>query len=224
MHQINSRSSSSRPVIAAIAIALVSLALAACGGSSSTSTTTAKSANSTAATATSKTRFPGAARFAALRACLKKNGISLPQRTPGKHAAPGVGGLLGAGGGPVLPKGVSRTQYEAVLKKCGGGFTPGRLGAGRSRFQSPEAKKALAKFAACMRENGIKVGEPNTSGKGPIFDTKGIDTAGAKFTAAEQKCGVDLRSALGARPGAGAGGASPPGAGAGAASPPQAND
>jgi hypothetical protein len=219
MHHINSRSS--RPAIAAIAIALVSLALAACGGSSSTSTTAAKSASSTTTTATSRGRFPGAARFAALRACLKKNGISVPQRRPRKHAAPGVGGLLGAGGGPVLPKGVSRTQYEAVLKKCGGGFAPGRFGAGGSRFGSPEAKKALAKFAACMRENGVKIGEPNTSGKGSIFDTKGVDTASTKFTTAEAKCMVDLRSALGARPGAG--GASPPGAGAGAGSLPGAN-
>lgn len=222
MHYINSRSS--RPAIAAIAIALVSLALTACGGSSSTSATTAKSASSTATATANKGRFPGAARFAALRACLKKNGISLPQRRPGKHAAPGVGGLLGAGGGPVLPKGVSRTQYEAVLKKCGGGFTPGRLGAGRSRFQGPESKKALARFATCMRENGVKVGEPNTSGKGPIFDTKGIDTTSPKFAAAEQKCTVELQSALGARPGAGARAGSPPGANAGAAAPPQAND
>ena len=213
MHHINSRSS--RPAIAAIAVALASLALAACGGSSSTSTTTtAASAGSTATTpATGKRSFPGAARFAALRECLKKNGISLPRRTPGKRPAPGVGGLLGGGASPVLPKGVSRTKYEAVLEKCGGGFAPGRFRAGRSRFRDPEAKKALAKFAACMRENGIKLAEPNTSGKGPIFDTKGIDTASAKFTAAEQKCRVDLQSALGARPGAGAG-ATPPSAGA----------
>jgi hypothetical protein len=219
MHHINSRSSSSR-AIAAAAIALASLALAACGGSSGTSTTTATSANSTARTpAASKRGFPGAARFAELRACLRKNGIALPQRTRGKRPALRAGGLLGAVGSPVLPKGVSRTHYEAILKKCGGGFAPGRLGAGTSRFESPEAKKALMRFAACMRENGIKLGEPNTSGKGPIFDTKGVATAGAKFAAAERKCRVDLRSAFRARPGAGAGAAAPPGA-SGAASPP----
>jgi hypothetical protein len=214
MHPINSRSS--RATIAAITLAIASLALAACGGSSSTSTTTATSTSSTATTpATGRRSFPGAARFAALRECLQKNGISLPQRTSGKRSAPGVRGLLGAGGGPALPKGVSRTRYEAVLKKCGG-FAAGRFGAGRSRFGSPEAKKALVKFAACMRENGIKLGEPNTSGKGAIFDTKRIDTASAKFTAAEQKCRVNLRSALGARPGAGASpGAAPPAPGAG---------
>ena len=217
MHHINSRSS--RAAIATIAIALASLALAACGGSSSTSTTKTTSASSTATTpTTSKPGFPGAARFAALRECLKKNGVVLPQRTPGKRHAPGAAGLLGAVGGPVLPKGVSLARYDAVLRKCGGGLAR-RFKGGRARFSSPEAKTALVKFSACMRENGIKLAEPNTSGKGPIFDTKGIDTASSKFTAAERKCRTDLQSALGARPGA-----APPGAGTGTASPPKAGD
>jgi hypothetical protein len=206
-------SNSSRPATAALALVLASLALAACGGSSSTSTTTATSASATGTNpATTKGRLLGASRFAALRECLKKNGITLPQRPTGERPSPGAGGLLGAGSGPVLPKGVSKTQYEAILKKCGGGSARGGFRGGSSHFNTPEAKKALAKFASCMREGGIKIGEPNTSGKGPIFDTKGINTASAQFATAEHKCGSDLRAAFGARPGAGAGGA-PPGAG-----------
>lgn len=214
-------SKSSRPATAAVVLVLVSLVLAACGGSSGTSTTTATSASSTApgssTPATTKGRFPGGARFAALRECLKKNGISLPARTPGKRPGPGAGGLLGGDTGPVLPKGVNRTQYEAILKKCGSGFAAGRFGAGRDRFNSPEAKKALVKFAACMRENGVKIGEPNTSGKGAIFDTKGIDTTSPQFAAAERKCQSYLHTAFGGRPGGGANAA--PGAGTGAAPP-----
>jgi len=215
-------SKSSRPATAAVVLVLVSLVLAACGGSSGTATTTATSASSTApgssTPTTTKGRFPGAARFAAVRECLRKDGISLPARTPGKHPGPGAGGLLGGGTGPVLPKGVSRTQYEAILKKCGGGgFAAGRFGAGKGRFNSPEAKKALVKFATCMRGDGVKIGEPNTSGKGAIFDTKGIDTASTQFAAAERKCQSYLRTAFGGRPGGGASAA--PGAGAGAAPP-----
>jgi hypothetical protein len=211
-------SKSSRPATAAVLLVIASLALAACGGSSSTTGTTATSASSTApgsSTSTTKGGFPGAGRFAALRECLKKNGISLPGRTPGKRPGGGVGGLLGGSGGtgPALPKGVSRTQYEAILKKCGGGF-PRRFGAGTARFNSPEAKKALVKFAACMRANGVKVGEPNTSGKGSIFDTKGIDTASTQFTTAERKCQSYLHTAFGGRPGAGGTGAAPGGTGA----------
>jgi hypothetical protein len=147
-----------------------------------------------------------------LRECLKKNGISLPGRTPGKRPGAGTGGLLGGGAGPALPKGVSRAQYESILKKCGGG-SAGRFGAGRARFNSPEAKKALVKFAACMRANGIKVGEPNTSGKGAIFDTKGIDTASTQFTTAERKCQSYLQAAFGGRPGTGGPGTAPGAAG-----------
>ncbi|MGD0455603.1 MAG: hypothetical protein ABSB69_18615 [Solirubrobacteraceae bacterium] len=205
-------SKSSRPATAALVLVLASLVLAACGGSSSTTktTTAATSASATTPTTgtTSKGRFP-AGRFLALRECLKKNGITLPSRTPGQAPSPGAGGLLGGANGPALPKGVTKAQYEAVLKKCGGGLRRGGFGGVKSRLSTPEAKKALAKFAACMRENGIKIGEPNTSGKGAIFNTKGINTTTAQFATAETKCRSNLRGAFGARPGAGSG-ESPP--------------
>jgi hypothetical protein len=99
---------------------------------------------------------------------------------------------------------VTRAQYEAAIKKCGG-FGGGRFGAGgaSSRFKSPAYKKALAKFASCMRQNGVNVPEPNTSGKGPIFSTKGLDTASAKFRTAQMKCTSALRGAFGRPPGTG---------------------
>jgi hypothetical protein len=200
MLQINSNSS--KPVTAVLVLVLASLALAACGGSSSTSsspTTSSAGASATTPTTGGPAGAPGG-RFATIRECLKKNGITLPTRKPGQ--APGAGGFLG-GGGPALPKGVSRAQYEAAIKKCGGfprgGFPKGR---GFRGFNTPAAKQALTKFAACMSENGVKIPAPNTSGKGPIFNTKGIDTAGAKFKAAETKCRSALLGAFRARPGA----------------------
>ena len=142
-----------------------------------------------------------------MRECLQKEGITLPKRTPGQKRPPGgAGGFLGGGGaggaaGPQLPKGVTRAQYEAALKKCGGS-TFGHGGA--ARFDSPAFKAALAKFATCMRQNGVNVPAPNTSGSGPVFDTKGIDTSSAQFKAAEAKCQSDLSGAF--KRGAGAGG------------------
>jgi hypothetical protein len=212
-----------------LALLLACLGLAACGGSSkSSSSTTATNAAATSTSTTGTTgttspsgKGPGAnnsGRFAALRECLQKNGITLPKRTPGQRrpggAPGGAGGFLGGGGGaagPQLPKGVTRAQYEAALKKCGGNSFAG--GTGR-RFNSPTFKAALAKFATCMRENGVNIPAPNTSGSGPIFNTKGIDTAGTKFKTAETKCSGDLRA--GFRGGAGAKGApgSPGAAGA----------
>jgi hypothetical protein len=213
--------------LALLALLLVSLGLAACGSSSSSSSsTTATTSESTGTGA----KGPNAGRFAAVRECLQKEGITLPKRTPGEKRPPGgAGGFLGGGGaggaaGPQLPKGVTRAQYEAALKKCGGSsFGHG----GAARFDSPTFKAALAKFATCMRQNGVNVPAPNTSGSGPVFDTKGIDTSSAQFKTAEAKCQSDLSGAFKRGPGtAGApNGAAPPRSGeapGGAAGPPPA--
>jgi hypothetical protein len=203
-------SKSSRPVTAVLVLVLASLVLAACGGSTSTSSTTTSSASASATTPTTP-GTPGAAggRFAAIRECLQKNGITLPARKPGTRKpgqAPGAGGFLG--GGLTLPKGVSKAQYEAAIKKCGG-FPRGGFTGGPRGFNSAAGKQALAKFAACMSENGVKIPAPNTSGKGPIFNTKGIDTSSTKFKQAEIKCRSELLDGFG-RPGTrGAPGAGP---------------
>ena len=171
---------------------LASLVLAACGGSSSSSprpTASASASTATPSTGASAQARGRHGRFAALRECLQKNGITLPKRTPGKRPTPGgrAASSAAAAAGS-YPKGVTRAQYEAALKKCGGSAARLRRAGGARRFSSPAAKKALAKFATCMRENGVNVPAPNTSGKGPIFNTKGLDTNSAKFKAAEPKC------------------------------------
>jgi hypothetical protein len=205
---------------AVLVLLLACLGLAACGGSSSSSSTGATTATSASTGTGTGAKGPLAGRFAAIRECLQKNGITLPKRTPGQKRPPGgAGGFLGGGGaGGVgaaqLPKGMTRAQYEAALKKCGGGAFAGRGGA---RFKSPAFKAALAKFATCMRANGVNVPAPNTSGTGPVFDTKGIDTSSAQFKAAEVKCQSDLSGAF--RRGPSAGGPSASGAPPGAAPP-----
>jgi hypothetical protein len=218
MHRIT-RIKGKSATTAVMVLLLASLGLAACGGSSkgpttsasvaaagtttggSTSTqsgsTTTTGATSTNSGSTSPTGgsppIPGgstskggpaggrAGRFAVVRECLQKNGITLPKPTPGK---PGSGFL---GGTPTLPKGVTRAQYQAALKKCGGAaFT------GVGRLNTPAFKEEIAKFAACMRANGVNVPAPNASGKGPIFSTKGLNPNSAQFKAAESKCSAEL--------------------------------
>jgi hypothetical protein len=210
-----------KPAAAAVLVLLLAcIGLAACGGSSKSSSTAATAAATTTATGANGTagaKGPIAGRFAAMRECLQKNGITLPKRTPGQKRPSGAaGGFLGGdgagAGGPQLPKGVTRAQYEAALKKCGGGAFAGR----GTRFNSPAYKAALAKFATCLNQNGVKVPAPNTSGTGPVFDTKGINTSSAQFKAAEAKCQSDLSGAFRRGPGAGGPGAGGPGGGAGA--------
>ena len=213
MPQITRSSSPRRrriPMVAAVVLAiLASVILAACGSSSNSSSASTSASASTSTTTTGKAAGAPGNRFAAVRECLQKNGITLPKRPTGF-----LGG--GAGGAPKLPAGVTRAQYEAAIKKCGGGFSRGGFaGGGASRFDSPAAKQALVKFAACLRSNGINVPEPNTSGKGSPFSGKGLDTTSPKFLAAESKCRSDLAGVFGARPGAAGGGAAPPAESAG---------
>jgi hypothetical protein len=225
MHRINRtrrNPAGARKAAAVVAVLLlIGLGLAACGSSGS-STTTSTSANaaatggSSASTATVPSGATGtgptgsgpsaggpsgptgarSGRFTALRECLQKNGVTLPKPNGQRR------GFLGGATG--LPNGVTRGQMEAALKKCGGLF-----GGGLRRFNNPGYRQSLAKFATCMRENGVDVPEPNTSGNGPVFNTKGLETNSAKFRTAEAKCRVVLRSSL--RPGAGGAGSGPTG-------------
>jgi len=188
---------------AIVLIVLAGLLLAACGSSSTSSDTSSTSASATTSTTGGPAGAAGASRFTAVRECLAKNGITLPKRTPGQRPSPGAGGFPGGGGGFTLPKGVTKAQYEAAIKKCGG-FPRGgggRFAGGAAGFNTPAAKAALTKYAACLRENGVNVPAPNTSGNGPVFNDKGLNTSSAKFTAAEAKCRSILQSIFRARPG-----------------------
>jgi hypothetical protein len=39
-----------------------------------------------------------------------------------------------------------------------------------------------------LREGGVNLPAPNTTGNGPVFNTKGIDTSSAQFRAAQARC------------------------------------
>jgi hypothetical protein len=195
---------SRKPPVAVLAVVLACLGIAACGGSSTG--TSSQSTATTSASTTTPARGGGGARFGALRKCLQQQGITLPKRTPGQ--GPGGGGLLGGGAGSQLPKGVTQAQLEAALKKCGGGF----LRRGRS-LSSPARTQAFTKFAACMRANGVNLPAPNTSGKGPVFNTSGLNTSSPQFRQAQAKCASELKGTFNGRPPAGG---PPPGGGEGA--------
>jgi hypothetical protein len=206
------------------------VALAACGSSGSGST------SSTASASTSKAAGPsaGSGRFASLRSCLQKQGITLP--TPpsgsGRPGAPGGAGRPGGSGGAggpgffggarrrlQLPAGVSQAKFQEALKKCGAVRFRGR---GSANLSSATVRAALNSYAACLRSNGINVPAPNTSGNGPIFNTKGINTSSTQFKTAQSKCRGDLKGAFGGGPGGQPGAAapgSPPPAGAQGAPP-----
>ena len=164
-------------------LAVACLGLAACGSSSKTSSAAAAAAGTGVGGAGAGGARNGA-RFAQLRACLQKDGINLPPRTPGARRPPG-GGFFGGGGtgGPPLPAGVTRAQYRAALKKCGGGTR-----FGQRRAITPAFRQAVTAYAACMRQNGINLPAPNTSGNGPV-------SAPAQSTATPRSSPPPTRSA-----------------------------
>jgi hypothetical protein len=202
----NIRSRSGRSLIRVTALALTigaaSMALSACGGAAT---------GNAASKSSSGQRGAG---FAALRACLQKNGINLPQRPAGaggptRNGGPRPGGGFGGGRGSFQPPpGASGQSFRAAMQKCGGR----NFGAGR-QANNPAYRQGLTKFVSCMRTNGIKLPNPNTSGTGPIFKTSGINVNGAKFMAARAKCQSVLPGRFGSGPSAGGRpGGPPPGA------------
>jgi hypothetical protein len=181
-----------RPALA-LAVLAAGLTLAACGSSASSSTSTSTTSTSTSASATTS-QASGSSRFTALRSCLSKQGIALPapsgERPPGGSGATGQAGPRG--GGFKLPEGVSQTQFQEALKKCGAGNFKGG-----ARSNSATPKAALTQYLACMRESGVNLPTPNTSGTGPVFNTKGINTRSAAFKTAAAKCQSDLPAGVG---------------------------
>ncbi|HWX44839.1 MAG TPA: hypothetical protein VNY52_05915 [Solirubrobacteraceae bacterium] len=163
----------------------------ATSGTAHSGTTT--NGTSSAGTAARQGSPAQTARLAAVRTCLSKKGVTLPQRSPG------AGGLAGISGAQ-LPKGMTRAQFAEALRNCGTNFsgTPGGKSGPRSSnpFNNPRFHRVLAQFSACLRQHGVNVGEPNTSGKGPIFNTTGINTGSPQFKAAEAKCRSTLLGAL----------------------------
>ena len=156
--------------LAAVAVAVA--ALAGCGGSSGTSSSKASgstAAGSTAATSTAATQPER------LRACLKRLGINVPS------SVSTVSDLVAN-----PPKGVSRAQLVAAVQSCGD-IGPG-LATVKPRATPSAYAQAFVSFVSCMREQGVNLPAPNTSGKGPVIDLKGVDTTSAKYKAAAGKC------------------------------------
>ncbi|MCL2770007.1 MAG: hypothetical protein FWD42_07870 [Solirubrobacterales bacterium] len=193
-----------------LAIALSAcVALAACGGSSPHTSTVAATGPARAGAASvagagGDVASAGAGRFAALRECLRKNGVAFPAHrglggAPGHRRPPGallLGGKEGARR-RFLPRGVSPAELRAAMARCGAGV--GTFA--RRRLASPAFHQALASFAQCMRRNGVNVPPPNTSGHGPIFDTRGIDTRAGAFRSAEAHCRALIATGTPARGG-----------------------
>jgi hypothetical protein len=173
--------------LACLAAVALALAVAACGSSSS-----ASPASTTVAAAGGAGGYgggPGGAnpqRRAQITACLRKQGVTLPQRRGGS----GGQGAQQSGAGPGRFAGPA---VRAALANCG--ITPGSFGGSRAFANNPATRARLTAFVACMRTNGVNLPAPNTSGSGPVFGA--VKRSDPKFAAAFAKCRATLGSAFG---------------------------
>jgi hypothetical protein len=62
---------------------------------------------------------------------------------------------------------------------------PGGEG-GTPNMNSAAYKKQVKEYAACVRENGYEIAEPNFSGEGPVFEKS--ESESAAFNKASAKC------------------------------------
>jgi hypothetical protein len=178
------RTSAPLRAAAVLALVLASLLLAACGSSGkSSSGTTSSSANGGSGATSSTAQSTTATQPERLRACLKKLGIEVPD------SVSTISDLLAH-----APKGVSRAQLVSAVQNCGG-IGPG-LATTPPRTSAAAYRQAFVNFVSCMRRQGVNLPDPNTSGKGPVIDTKGVDTSSPKYTAAAAKCAPILRKVL----------------------------
>lgn len=187
-------------IVASLCAIAVALTLGACGGASSSKpsstaassplaelhTTTAGQRSGTGLATTGAAPHAGKATSAkhptsavakahasALDACLRSHGLAVSG-----SSSPATG----------QPKAVSASRYRDALRACAAGSPASTAGKTPGRVLSPRFRDALVSFAACMRRNGLNLAAPNTSGKGPIFSTKGVDVRSVAFRTAERNC------------------------------------
>jgi hypothetical protein len=115
--------------------------------------------------------------------CLKKQGVSSFEAATHKEAAVGVGGVLGQGGMRV-PAGITRSQFEEALSKCG--MTGVQVQG--APIVNPTFRRRILRLAACLRRDGFTIPAPNMSGKRPVFDTKHVDITSPGWHATIRKC------------------------------------
>jgi hypothetical protein len=167
-------------------LALGALVLAGCGSSSSGSSTESATAAS-GGSESSGTEGKGRGGFEIseeAKACLKEKGAELPGfkggEPPQGGEKPEGGPPAGAGG----PGGEGFTKMKQAFEECGvetPGFKGGPGGEGGApNMNSAAFKKQVDEYAACVREHGYELAEPNFSGEGPIFEKSESESAAFK--------------------------------------------
>ena len=127
-------------------------------------------------------------------ACMRSNGVEIDDPTVDSDGNVQFGGLRSAG----QQGEVDREEIRAAVEVCGDFLEGFALGRGGGDFDPTELQDTLVEYAACMRDNGYDMpdpdfsnfgpgaGEPGQGGGGPFGD---IDPGDSDFVAAQEACG-----------------------------------
>jgi hypothetical protein len=138
----------------------------------------------------------------ALAECLRDQGVAIEDPTVDSEGNVQFGGLRGgAGDGDATP--VDREAMRAAMDACQSQLEGVVLGFGGRDFDPTELEDTMVEYAACMRENGYDMddpdfssfglgteGEPGEGGPGGPFGQ--IDQDDPDFVAANEACGEIL--------------------------------
>ncbi len=146
----------------------------------------------------------------ALAACLRDEGLDIQDPTVDADGNVRFGGLRG-GGGEDAAAAVDRETMRTAMNACQEQLEGVALGFGGRDFDITELQDTLVEYAACMRDNGYDMpdpdfssfgpgsGEPGEGGRGPFG---AVDFDDPDFLSAQQAC-EDVLGGLRA-PGSGA--------------------
>ena len=138
------------------------------------------------------------------KACLKEKGVELPEGKTGGEGGPPEGGGYGEppeggkkpegmpeggegneGGPPGGFGGEGSEEMQKAFEECGVETPEFKGGAGgKPSMNSTAFKKQVKEYAACVRENGYEIAEPNFSGEGPVFEKSESESAAFKKASA----------------------------------------
>ncbi len=170
-------------------LVLAAALITGCGGSSGGSSGSSEDTSAAASGEVSGGAPGGPGGFEIsdeVRACLKEKGVELPE--PGAGGAPPEGfegGEPPQGGEP--PAGFEGGEMNAkAFEECGVEMPQGKPGG--PNVDSAAFQKQIKEYAACVRENGYDLPEPNLSGEGPVFSESEVDQSDPKFKEASEAC------------------------------------
>jgi hypothetical protein len=124
--------------------------------------------------------------FRHLNMCLKAHGIANPEASATAIDAQRTIPALFATVGIPVPSGVTKSQYEGALRRCGVTNVP----VGRVAITNPLQRRKILSVRSCLANNSFTLPAANFRGPGPVLDTNGIDVGSARWVATATGCSV----------------------------------